>query len=81
MRDVIRDHKAIVAAIAAGKVPTMVWARRSELAGRIATDHANPDYLPGVALPESLQATSDLASAADRASVIVMESRQHGVGC
>jgi glycerol-3-phosphate dehydrogenase (NAD(P)+) len=36
-----------------------LWARRPELAERIAKEHANPDYLPDIALPPQLQATHD----------------------
>jgi glycerol-3-phosphate dehydrogenase (NAD(P)+) len=36
-----------------------LWARRPELAERIAKEHANPDYLPDIALPQQLQATHD----------------------
>ena len=36
-----------------------LWARRPELAERIAKEHANPDYLPEIALPQQLQATHD----------------------
>jgi glycerol-3-phosphate dehydrogenase (NAD(P)+) len=37
----------------------ILWARRPELAAQINAEHRNPDYLPGVALPESLVATHD----------------------
>src|SRR5690242_6414770 len=36
-----------------------LWARRPELAEKIAKEHANPDYLPEIALPQQLQATHD----------------------
>jgi glycerol-3-phosphate dehydrogenase (NAD(P)+) len=36
-----------------------LWARRPELAEQIAKEHANPDYLPDIPLPEQLQATHD----------------------
>jgi glycerol-3-phosphate dehydrogenase (NAD(P)+) len=36
-----------------------LWARRPELAERIAKEHANPDYLPEIPLPQQLQATHD----------------------
>jgi glycerol-3-phosphate dehydrogenase (NAD(P)+) len=47
-----------------------LWARRPELAERIAKEHANPDYLPDVALPEQLQATHDAELALDRAEIV-----------
>lgn len=67
-----------VAAIAATNAPTVLWARRPELADQIAKEHENGDYLAGLALPESLEATSDLAVAADGADVVVMGVPSHG---
>ncbi|MEO6703538.1 MAG: NAD(P)-binding domain-containing protein, partial [Jatrophihabitantaceae bacterium] len=42
---------------------TVMWARRPELADAINDRHENPDYLPGVRLPDSLRATADPAEA------------------
>jgi glycerol-3-phosphate dehydrogenase (NAD(P)+) len=47
-----------------------LWARRPELAARIQREHANPDYLPGVVLPEQLTATHDAAIALDGAELV-----------
>jgi glycerol-3-phosphate dehydrogenase (NAD(P)+) len=52
-----------VAALVAGNAPTTLWARRADLAAEIDERHENPAYLPGVVLPASLHATSDLAEA------------------
>jgi glycerol-3-phosphate dehydrogenase (NAD(P)+) len=68
-----------VAMIAAGNAPTVVWARRPELAAQIDGDHANPVYLPGVALPESLRATASLSDACDGADVLVLGVPSHGL--
>lgn len=43
----------------------ILWAHRSETAETINLRHANPDYLPGVAIDAAVRATSDLAAAAD----------------
>ena len=40
-----------------------LWARRTELADQINSDHRNDDYLPGIDLPEALAATHDAAAA------------------
>jgi glycerol-3-phosphate dehydrogenase (NAD(P)+) len=40
-----------------------LWARRPELARQINTEHRNPDYLPGIALPPEIVATHDAAEA------------------
>jgi glycerol-3-phosphate dehydrogenase (NAD(P)+) len=38
-----------------------IWARRADLVEEINEDHRNGDYLPGIRLPESLKASSDVA--------------------
>lgn len=48
-----------------------LWARRPELAATIEEQHANPDYLPGITLPEQLRGTSDAAQALRGADIIV----------
>ncbi|MDQ1616190.1 MAG: glycerol-3-phosphate dehydrogenase [Actinomycetota bacterium] len=50
----------------------VLWARRAELAVALAERHENPEYLPGVELPESLRATSDAGEALDGAQVVVL---------
>lgn len=54
----------------AGNAVTL-WARRSELAEAIAERRENADYLPGIRLPESLNATSDAARALETAAIVV----------
>ncbi|MDX1449693.1 MAG: NAD(P)H-dependent glycerol-3-phosphate dehydrogenase, partial [Acidimicrobiia bacterium] len=49
-----------VAGILATKEPTTLWARRPDVAEAINTERENVEYLPGVALPRSLEATADL---------------------
>ena len=68
-----------VAAITAGNVPTVLWARRAELAESIASKHENPEYLPGIALPESLASTSSLEDAVTDADVVVLGVPSHGM--
>ncbi|WP_437687546.1 NAD(P)H-dependent glycerol-3-phosphate dehydrogenase [Sorangium sp. So ce176] len=43
--------------------PTALWAHQGELADRIGAERQNHRYLPGVELPASLRATSDLEDA------------------
>ena len=57
---------------------TVLWARRPELAETINLYHENPEYLPGLELPESLRATNDLEEALDKADVVVMGVPSHG---
>jgi glycerol-3-phosphate dehydrogenase (NAD(P)+) len=58
-------------------VPTVLWARRQELADAIATRHENPDYLSDIELPPALTATHDLGAAVDGAAVVVMAMPSH----
>lgn len=67
-----------IAAIAARRTPTVLWARRPELAAAIGVSHTNPDYLPGVALPELLRTTASLQAAVDGAELVVLAVPSHG---
>jgi len=67
-----------VAALTARKHPTVLWARRPELATLINSTAENPDYLPGYRLPYGLRATADLPGAAAEAEVLVMAIPSHG---
>jgi glycerol-3-phosphate dehydrogenase (NAD(P)+) len=49
-----------------------LWGRRAELAEAVNTTRTNPDYLPGVTLPETVRATTDPAEAADGAEFTVL---------
>jgi glycerol-3-phosphate dehydrogenase (NAD(P)+) len=62
---------------ASNGVDTIVWARRQELADAISTRHECPDYLAGVELPPSLQATHDLEEALSGAEVVVVAIPSH----
>ena len=61
-----------------GNCETILWARRSELAETINLYHENPEYLPGLELPEKLVATNDLERALEGAEVVVMGVPSHG---
>ena len=67
-----------VAALAAVNTPTVLWARRPELADQVNSEHINGDYLAGQLLPTSLRATSSLAEAVAEADVVVMGVPSHG---
>jgi glycerol-3-phosphate dehydrogenase (NAD(P)+) len=67
-----------VAALAARNSPTVLWARRTELAETIRTSRVNRDYLPDYQLPKGLSATSSLEEALDGAEVVVMGVPSHG---
>ena len=50
----------------------VLWARRPEVAAAVRDGHENPDYLPGVGLPDRLTATTDPAEAVDGAEFVVL---------
>ena len=50
----------------------VLWGRRRELVDAVNHRRENPDYLPGIALPETVRATVDPAQAAERAEVVVL---------
>jgi glycerol-3-phosphate dehydrogenase (NAD(P)+) len=49
-----------------------LWGRRTEVVRTINTGRANPDYFPGVELPESVSATTDPAEAARDAEFTIL---------
>ncbi|HEX5540948.1 MAG TPA: NAD(P)H-dependent glycerol-3-phosphate dehydrogenase [Micromonospora sp.] len=49
-----------------------VWARRAQVAEGIRTSRTNPDYLPGVRLPERVSATSNAEKALVGAELVVL---------
>jgi glycerol-3-phosphate dehydrogenase (NAD(P)+) len=55
----------------AGQHQVRLWARNPALVERMGSERANPDYLPGVALPLRLEPTADLAALADSEFVLV----------
>jgi glycerol-3-phosphate dehydrogenase (NAD(P)+) len=67
-----------MAALCARRTTTTLWARRPELARAIDAQGRNRDYLPELALPAALRATSDLAEAVGGAEVVVMAVPSHG---
>src|SRR5215212_8389414 len=67
-----------IAAMCALRVPTVLWARRPELAEALQRDRRNAGYLPELALPAGLRATVFLADAVDGADVVVMAVPSHG---
>lgn len=67
-----------LASLAARTVPTILWARRPDVAASITDRHENPDYLPGHRLADDLRATSDLGEAIDGAEAVVMAVPSHG---
>jgi len=49
-----------------------LWARRAEIADAVQTTRCNPDYLPGVVLPETLRATANARAALCGADIVAL---------
>jgi len=67
-----------VAHLASFNAPTILWARRADLAGEIDRDHRNSAYLADFALHPDLRATADIEEAVRDADVVVMGVPTHG---
>ncbi|CCH10728.1 glycerol-3-phosphate dehydrogenase [Stenotrophomonas maltophilia] len=60
--------------------PTVLWGRDAAVVEAIDQRHENPRYLPGIPLPDSLRATTDLASAVEGAAWILVVTPSHAFG-
>jgi glycerol-3-phosphate dehydrogenase (NAD(P)+) len=49
-----------------------LWARRTELADMITRTRCNPEYLPGIRLPDKLVATAEVRTALAGAEIVVL---------
>ncbi|AKK30417.1 NAD(P)H-dependent glycerol-3-phosphate dehydrogenase [Mycobacterium sp. EPa45] len=49
-----------------------LWSRRAEVAEAINTTHTNSGYLPGIALPTAIRATTDAAEALDGLTTVLL---------
>ncbi len=67
-----------VASIVARHHPTIIWARRDEIAREIAGEHTNRGYTGDRRLNANLRATSDMEEASGQADVLVMAVPSHG---
>ncbi len=67
-----------IASLLASKTPTLLWARRDDIATAITTRHENPVYLAGLPLHPDLVASTDLAAVVEQADVLAMAVPTHG---
>ncbi len=67
-----------LAAMLADRVPTVLWARRPEVAVSLQACRRNPDYVRDLAVPTTLTATGDIGTAVMGAEVVVMAVPSHG---
>ncbi len=68
---------ALAALIARHDHPVVLWGRDEAGVAAIDQRHENPRYLPGIALPESLRATTDLAAALRDADLVLVVVPSH----
>ena len=67
-----------VASLAAENTPTVLWARRGDVADEINSRHRNTTYLGDRPLSSRLEASTSLADAVSTADVVVMAVPSHG---
>lgn len=67
-----------IASLASRNAPTLLWARRAELAEEINREHTSQRYLPGAKLPPALRATDSVEETVREADVVVMGVPSHG---
>jgi glycerol-3-phosphate dehydrogenase (NAD(P)+) len=71
---------ALAALLARHGFPTTLWGRDAERVRAIDATHENARYLPGVALPETLRASTDLAATVAGADWILAVTPSHAFG-
>lgn len=65
--------------LAYNKNEVLMWVRRKEICDQINKKRQNPEYMPGLIIPESVNATTDLEESITTASKIVIAIPSHGV--
>jgi glycerol-3-phosphate dehydrogenase (NAD(P)+) len=68
---------ALAALIARAGHDAVLWGRDAATVAAIADRHENTRYLPGITLPASLRATTDLAAAVARADLVLVAVPSH----
>jgi len=68
---------ALAALIARHGHPTVLWGRDADSVAAIDGRHENPCYLPGIALPDALRASTDLAAALRGADLVLVVVPSH----
>lgn len=68
---------ALAQAMAAGGAEVTLWAREPEVVAAINKDHANPAFLPGIALDPRIRATGSTGALAECPVWLVVTPAQH----
>ena len=70
---------ALAAVLAKNSHDTILWSRGDEVASGVSEKHENKVYLPGIKLPESLTATTDLETALSDAELVLAVVPSHAM--
>jgi len=68
---------ALAALIVRNGIRTTLWGRDTVVLAAINAHHENPRYLPGISLPEALQASVDLAEVVGKADLLLVSVPSH----
>jgi glycerol-3-phosphate dehydrogenase (NAD(P)+) len=68
---------ALAALVARHGHRAVLWGRDADIVAAIDRDHENPRYLPGIPLPATLAATTDLAAALREAGLVLVVVPSH----
>lgn len=68
---------ALAQALAGPQHEVRLWAREEEVVTAINAEHANPAFLPGIALHPAITATGELAELADAGLILAVAPAQH----
>ncbi|HMB42490.1 MAG TPA: 2-dehydropantoate 2-reductase N-terminal domain-containing protein, partial [Luteimonas sp.] len=68
---------ALAALIARHGHRALLWGRDADVVAAIQSRHENPHYLPGITLPDTLQATTDLSTAMHGADLVLVVVPSH----
>ena len=68
---------ALASLLARNGHDTVIWGRNAEQVRSINENHENARYLPGISLPESLKASTDLAETVRDADFILVVTPSH----
>ena len=71
---------ALAALIARHGARAVLWGRDPQAVEAIASRHENPRYLPGIPLPDALEATTDLAACVAQADLVLVVVPSHAFG-
>ncbi len=63
---------ALAVMLAKNDHDVMIWSRRQDAVDELLNDRKNEKYLPGIAIPENIQATTDREAAVKDAEIIIL---------